>query len=88
VEGELRPGPWGLRKTYATHSVNGEACTDASRTKRGGIVICPAQMPNKSRGHRMLKLIAGNDRAIAVYPRARNWVPLGAGRYATSRRSR
>ena len=30
----------------------------------------------------MLKLIAGNDRAIAAYSRARKWTPLGTGRYA------
>jgi len=30
----------------------------------------------------MLKLIAGNDRAIAAYSRANQWTPLGTGRYA------
>ena len=29
----------------------------------------------------MPKLIAGNDRAIAVYARSHNWTPLGGGRY-------
>jgi hypothetical protein len=29
----------------------------------------------------MLKLIAGSDRAIAHYARARNWTPTGGGRY-------
>jgi hypothetical protein len=42
------------RKGYAlpdaTHSVDGAPCTDASRTKRGAIVICHAQMLERAIG--------------------------------------
>ena len=48
-----------------------------TRLHRDGSCLNPLRC-----GKPMLKLIAGNDRAIAAYSRARNWTPLGAGRYA------
>ena len=63
VEGKLLPGPWGLRDTGTPLTpINGEACTDASRTKRGAIVICHAQMLNRAIGYRTRCGLAGRVR--------------------------
>ena len=71
------------RKGYAgpdaTHSVDGGTCIDASRAKRGTIVICHAQMLNRAAGYRFLKLALREWRKphVEAYPtRVRQVAPL------------